>query len=100
MVKPKAGLQLRKIGSQYMIVKVCDGNVNMSDVFTLNETAARLWEKMAGEDCTPEELAGWLCEEYEVDFGRETYSRSLPINFYEDSCTCYLSAGVGTLMRS
>lgn len=67
MVKPKAGLQLRKIGSQYMIVKVCDGNVNMSDVFTLNETAARLWEKMAGEDCTPEGLAGWLCEEYEVD---------------------------------
>lgn len=39
-----------------------------------------------------------VCEEYEPDFGPET--RSLPLNFYEDSCTCYLSAGVGTLMTS
>lgn len=47
-----------------------------------------------GDDTHP------VCKEYEPDFGPQTYARSLPLNFYEDSCTCYLSAGVGTLMRS
>ena len=41
-----------------------------------------------------------VCKEYEVDFGPQTYSAERPINFYEDSCACYLSAGVGTLMKS
>lgn len=45
-----------------------------------------------GDDTHP------VCKEYEPDFG--PYTRSLPLNFYEDSCTCYLSAGVGTLMTS
>ena len=47
-----------------------------------------------GDDTHP------VCEEYNVDFGPSNSARSLPLNFYEDSCTCYLSAGVGTLMRS
>lgn len=47
-----------------------------------------------GDDTHP------VCKEYDVDFGPSISARSLPLNFYEDSCTCYLSAGVGTLMRS
>ena len=38
----------------------------MTDVFTLNETAARLWQLMEGKDITPKELAILLCNEYEV----------------------------------
>ena len=38
----------------------------MTDVFTLNETAARLWQLMEGKDITPKELAVLLCNEYEV----------------------------------
>lgn len=42
-----------------------------------------------------------VCDEYKVEvFSAEPQTRSLPLNFYEDSCTCYLSAGVGTLMTS
>lgn len=47
-----------------------------------------------GDDTHP------TCEEYEIDFGSIAATRALPDNFYEDSCTCYLSAGVGTLMTS
>lgn len=49
-----------------MIVSTASGNVNMTDVFTLNETAARLWQLMEGKDITPKELVVLLCNEYEV----------------------------------
>lgn len=45
-----------------------------------------------GDDTHP------VCKDYEPDYGINTLS--MPLNFYEDSCTCYLSAGVGTLMTS
>ena len=61
-IEPKDGLRLRKIGSRYMIVEACNGNVNMTDVFSLNETAARLWQRINEGKFTPEELAGWLCD--------------------------------------
>lgn len=69
-MKLKENLQLRKVGRQYMIVDARSENVNMSKVFTLNETAAFLWQKISEKEWTVDELAGWLCEEYEVD--RET----------------------------
>lgn len=66
-MRPKKGLELRQIGNRYIIVKVCDDLVNMTDVFTLNRTAAKLWQRM-GEGCfTAEELVQWLCEAYDVD---------------------------------
>ena len=66
LMKVQPNLQLRKIGNKYMIVSTASGNVNMTDVFTLNETAARLWQLMEGKDITPKELAVLLCNEYEV----------------------------------
>lgn len=66
-MKLKENLQLRKVGRQYMIVDTCSGNVNLSKVFTLNETAAGLWQRMEGGECSIEELTGWMCGEYEVD---------------------------------
>lgn len=66
-VKPKSGLQLKKVGSKYMLVKVCNGQTNLTDVFRLNETAARLWQRINEGNFTPEELADQLCNEYETD---------------------------------
>lgn len=66
-VRPKDGLQLRKVGPQFMIVEACEGNVNMSNVYSLNQTAARLWEWTVQGNYTPEELAERLCEVYDTD---------------------------------
>lgn len=66
-LRPKSGLQLRKIGSQYMIVEASDENVNMSSVYNLNTTAARLWKRMEDGTSTVERLADFLCDEYDVD---------------------------------
>ena len=65
-MRPKPDLQLRKIGSQYMIVDTCHGSVNMTKVFELNETAARIWQWLGEQALDVEGLADKLCEEYEV----------------------------------
>lgn len=67
MIYLKEGLQLRKVGKQYMIVEACEDNVNMSDVYSLNHTAARMWERIAQGNCTPDALADCLCAYYETD---------------------------------
>lgn len=50
-----------------MVVEAAD-TVNLTNVYALNGTAARLWQQAeALGDFTAEALAGQLCEEYEVD---------------------------------
>lgn len=66
-IYPQEGLQLRRVGKQYMIVKANENNVNMSDVYSLNRTAARMWERLAKGGCTADDLATCLCEEFDTD---------------------------------
>lgn len=65
-MKPRENLKLRKVGKNYMVVEACAGNVRLTDVFSLNETAADLWQRMCEGDYTPAELAEWMCHRYEV----------------------------------
>ena len=65
-MKIRKGLKLRKIGSCQMVVKP-GSKADLTDVYTLNGTAAWLWQKASGTDFTPEMMAGWLCDEYDVD---------------------------------
>ena len=67
VVRPKRNLQLRKIQNQYMIVEASAANVNMSNVYSLNKTAADLWEMISPGERTVEELIEWLCSNYDVD---------------------------------
>lgn len=64
----KPNLKLRKIGRKHMIVETVDGCVNLTNVYSMNETAAWLWEAISkGDNRTPEELAESLCKEYAVE---------------------------------
>lgn len=74
-MKQVSNLILRKIGKQYMIVNANSGVVNMTDVFTLNNTAAQIWKYIEGKDFTSEELVDWLCDNYEVD--RQTAEKDI-----------------------
>lgn len=62
----KKSLILRKIGNKYILVEVCDENVNMTDVFSMNATAAELWKRMGEGDFSIHELAEWMCNRYDV----------------------------------
>lgn len=68
---PKTKLELRKIGNKYMLVDSVDGCVNLTNVYSMNKTAAWLWEAVCkGDNRTPEELAERLCKEYSVEYAR------------------------------
>lgn len=66
-IEIRKGIQLRQIGNRYMIVDTCAGNVNMSKVYSLNQTAAWIWQRVAEGCNTLDELAERLCQEYNVD---------------------------------
>ena len=68
-------MQLRKVGSRYMIVVANEQDVNVSDVYSLNHTAARLWERLGQQGCTVGELADLLCGEFDTD--RQTALRDV-----------------------
>ena len=62
----KDNLRLRKIGSRSMVVREVEGEVNMTDVFTLNATASDIWSAFAGKDFTGEDLVGYLIDNYDL----------------------------------
>lgn len=50
-----------------MIVNPFSDTVDMTQVYSLNETAAWLWQQMEGKEFTLDQLVAVLREEYEVD---------------------------------
>lgn len=60
-------LKLRKIGKKYMIVDVSSSDVDFTSVYSLNESAAFLWERIGNREFEEAELIDWLCSNYDVD---------------------------------
>ena len=65
-MKIRTDLTLRQIGRSYMVVELSDQGTNLTNVYTMNETAAWLWKEFVRVDFTEEMLVKRLCEEYEV----------------------------------
>lgn len=63
----KEGLTVRKVGDDYVIVAPEQGMIDLSKVYTLNETAAWLWEQLQGKDFETQDLIALVREEYDVD---------------------------------
>ncbi|MGM9619880.1 MAG: PqqD family protein [Bacteroidaceae bacterium] len=81
---PKSGLKLRKIGRKHMIVETSDSCVNLSNVYSLNETAAWLWEAISdGGEHNPEELADRMCVIYNVEHDRALHDVECQIGEWE-----------------
>ena len=60
-------LVLREVGGEYMIVNPFSDTVDMTQVYSLNETAAWLWQQMEGKEFTVADMVAVLQKEYEVD---------------------------------
>lgn len=65
-MKLRQDLVLRKVGDDYIMVDPSQGMVDLSKVHTLNETAAWLWEQLAGKEVNVDQVATLLCERYDV----------------------------------
>ena len=49
-----------------MVVELSGEGANLTNVYTMNETAAWLWKVCGTQEFTQEMLVKRLCEEYEV----------------------------------
>lgn len=65
-MKLRNDLTLRQLGDEYIIVDPSQDMVDMSKVFTLNESAAFIWNELQGLDFTVEDVVTLLLETYEV----------------------------------
>lgn len=67
MYKKLKKLTLKNIGRSYMLVESNGEDVNMTNVYSMNDTAAWLWKHIDTSDGNIEEIAAAMCEEYDVD---------------------------------
>lgn len=65
-MKLREDLVLRHVGEDHVIVDPGQDMVDMSKVFTLNDSAAWLWEELVGQEFTGETMVGLLKEQYDV----------------------------------
>ena len=66
-MKIKENLVLRRIGSEYVIIVPGKESVDMTEVYTLNETSAWIWEQLKNVDFTIEEIVELVLQQYDVD---------------------------------
>lgn len=65
-MKLRNDLTLRQLGDEYIIVDPSQDMVDMSKVFTLNESAAFIWNELQDIDFTVDDIVNLLIENYEV----------------------------------
>jgi len=66
-MKLRSELVLRQLGDEHVIVDSCKGVVDLSKVYTLNETAAFLWKELQGRDFDYSDIVELLLERYDVE---------------------------------
>ena len=62
-------------------------HINFNKLISLNSTAAFLWNKVAGQEFTAEEMAKYLVEEYQIDM-------ELALKDSEALCQAWINAGI------
>lgn len=56
--------KLNEVAGEYMVINTGTRSANLSKVYSLNRSAAWLWQKIGTVEFTEEMLVNWLCEEY------------------------------------
>ncbi|AQX08226.1 PqqD family protein [Elizabethkingia ursingii] len=66
-MKLREDLMLRHLGDEYVIIDPEQDMIDMSKVYTLNETAAFLWKELQGKEFNVETVTEVLLAYYNVD---------------------------------
>ena len=66
-MKAKPGFNLRVVCGENIIVAEGQENIDFSNIISMNESSAYLWQNIQGKEFTHEDLVGLLTQEYEVD---------------------------------
>ena len=66
-MKAKIGFNLRNVCGEQVIVAEGRENIDFSNIISMNETSAYLWNAIQGKDFTVDDLVELLTQEYDVD---------------------------------
>lgn len=66
-MKAKPGFNLRNVCGEQIIVAEGKENIDFSNIISMNESSAYLWEAVQGKEFSADDLVTLLTEEYEVD---------------------------------
>ena len=66
-MKAKPGFNLRVVCGENIIVAEGEENIDFSNIISMNESSAYLWQNIQGKEFTHDDLVGLLTQEYEVD---------------------------------
>lgn len=66
-MKAKSGFNIRNVCGENIIVAEGKENMDFSNIISMNESSALLWEKIQGKDFTIEDLAKILTDNYQID---------------------------------
>ena len=66
-MKKKPGINMRNICGENIIVAEGNVNIDFTNILSLNESAAYLWQRIGDEHFDIDTLTQWLMEEYEVE---------------------------------
>ena len=72
-MKAKPGFNLRVVCGENIIVAEGEENIDFSNIISMNESSAYLWNSIQGKDSEVKDLVDLLIEMYEVD--EETATR-------------------------
>ena len=86
-MKIKKGFILREMWGENIVTAEGLEHINFNKLISLNSTAAFLWNKVAGQEFTAEEMAKYLVEEYQIDM-------ELALKDSEALCQAWIDAGV------
>ncbi len=66
-MKAKTGFNLRNVCGEQVIVAEGRENIDFSNIISMNETSAYLWNAIQDTDFTVDDLVELLTQEYDVD---------------------------------
>lgn len=66
-MKAKKGFNLRSVCGQKIVVAEGKENIDFSNIISMNESSAYLWENIQDKEFSTDDLARLLFEEYEVE---------------------------------
>lgn len=66
-MKTKQGFILRNVCGENIIVAEGETNIDFSNIISMNETSAFLWNNIQGKEFTYDDLVDLLTETYQVD---------------------------------
>lgn len=72
-MKAKNGFNLRTVCGENILVAEGEENIDFSNIISMNESSAYLWNSIQGKDFEVKDLVNLLIELYEVD--EETATR-------------------------